>query len=129
MLAVLPQEGSCYNLIEHNVCEEQKDPESGCFGLRGSDNTVRWNEISDCEGAGVRMGGEDGYGEGNHVYGNVISDCEYAAFKVPFRAAVACCALLCFALFSSTPALELCLSARVFMASSLDSRFVFECLV
>lgn len=78
----LPQEGSTYNLIEHNVCEEQHDPESGCFGMRGSDNTVRWNSISDCEGAGVRLGGEDGYGEGNHVYGNTIRDCEYAAFKV-----------------------------------------------
>eukprot|EP00903_Cladosiphon_okamuranus_P012820 g11980.t1 len=76
------KEGSCYNLIEHNVCEEQRDPESGCFGMRGSDNTVRWNDISDCEGAGVRLGGEDGYGEGNHVYGNTIRDCEYAAFKV-----------------------------------------------
>lgn len=78
-----PQEGSRYNLIEHNVCEEQKDDDSGCMGLRGDDNTVRWNDISDCEGAGVRIGGDDDYGEGNNIYGNTIRDCEYAAFKVP----------------------------------------------
>lgn len=89
--AAPPQEGSRNNLIEHNVCEEQKDDDSGCMGLRGDDNTVRWNDISDCEGAGVRIGGEDGYGEGNNIYGNTIRDCEYAAFKVPIVIAV--CAL------------------------------------
>lgn len=68
------KEGSADNLIEYNQCEDQQDPNSGCFGLRGSDNTVRWNKIADCEGAGVRMGGDNGFGRYNNVYGNTISN-------------------------------------------------------
>ena len=76
------KEGSANNLVEHNVCEQQFDKNSGCFGSRGSDNTFRWNEIAECKGAGVRVGGEKGYGEGNHIYGNVIKNCERGAFSV-----------------------------------------------
>ncbi|CAN0203846.1 unnamed protein product, partial [Hapterophycus canaliculatus] len=53
------KEGSINNLIEHNVCEQQMDANSGCFGSRGDDNTFRWNEIAECTGAGVRVGGSD----------------------------------------------------------------------
>lgn len=76
------KEGSAYNLVEHNVCEHQLDPNSGCFGSRGSNNTIRWNDIADCEGAGVRVGGDDGFGEGNHIYGNDIRDAVRGAFNV-----------------------------------------------
>ncbi|CAM9149559.1 unnamed protein product, partial [Ectocarpus sp. 4 AP-2014] len=76
------KEGSANNLVEHNVCEQQFDPNSGCFGSRGSDNTFRWNEIAECKGAGIRVGGEDGYGEGNHMYGNTIKNAEKGAFNV-----------------------------------------------
>ncbi|CAB1113419.1 unnamed protein product [Ectocarpus sp. CCAP 1310/34] len=76
------KEGSANNLVEHNVCEQQVDPNSGCFGSRGSDNTFRWNEIAECKGAGIRVGGEDGYGEGNHMYGNTIKNAEKGAFNV-----------------------------------------------
>ena len=76
------KEGSTNNLIEHNVCEEQRDPESGCIGSRGSGNTIRYNEIAECVGAGVRIGGNDGYGEGNNIYGNDIKNCDKAAFNV-----------------------------------------------
>lgn len=76
------KEGSTNILIEHNVCEQQRDANSGCFGSRGSGNTFRWNEIAVCDGAGIRVGGEKGYGEGNHMYGNTIKDAERGAFNV-----------------------------------------------
>lgn len=76
------KEGSTNNLIEHNVCEQQQDANSGCFGLRGSENTVRWNEIAECLGAGVRVGGDDGFGEGNNIYGNTIKNAEAGGFNV-----------------------------------------------
>ena len=76
------KEGSSHNLIESNICEMQMDEDSGCFGLRGSDNTVRWNEIAECKGAGVRMGGNLGYGRRNHIYGNIIKDAKRGAFSV-----------------------------------------------
>ena len=76
------KEGSANNLVEHNVCEQQFDPNSGCFGSRGSDNTFRWNEIAECKGAGIRVGGEDGFGGGNHMYGNTIKNAEKGAFNV-----------------------------------------------
>lgn len=76
------KEGSENNLIEHNVCEQQFDKNSGCFGSRGSDNTFRWNEIAECKGAGVRVGGEKGFGGGNHIYGNTIKNCDRGAFNV-----------------------------------------------
>eukprot|EP00752_Nemacystus_decipiens_P002937 g2732.t1 len=76
------KEGSENNLVEHNVCEQQKDPNSGCFGSRGSKNTFRWNEIAECYGAGVRVGGDKGHGEGNNIYGNVIKNTGNGAFSV-----------------------------------------------
>lgn len=76
------KEGSEYNLIEHNVCEHQMDSNSGCMGSRGSHNTFRYNEIAECLGACVRVGGDKGYGEGNNIYKNVMKNCENAAFTV-----------------------------------------------
>ena len=76
------KEGSTDNLVEYNVCEQQQDPNSGCFGSRGSGNTFRWNEITNCAGAAVRVGGEDGYGGGNNMYGNEIKNCDKGAFSV-----------------------------------------------
>lgn len=76
------KEGSAFNLIEHNVCEQQMDANSGCIGFRGSDNTARFNEIAECTGAGIRVGGDDGYGEGNNMYGNSIQNCGNGAFSV-----------------------------------------------
>lgn len=76
------KEGSSNNLIEYNVCEQQKDANSGCFGARGSDNTFRWNEVAECTGAGFRVGGDKGHGEGNHIYGNSIKNAGAGAFSV-----------------------------------------------
>ena len=60
----------------------QKDENSGGFGLRGSDNIVRFNEISSCDGAAVRIGGDKGFGKNNHVYGNKIREMGYGAFNL-----------------------------------------------
>ncbi|CAM9572458.1 unnamed protein product [Ectocarpus fasciculatus] len=76
------KEGSTFNLVEHNVCEQQQDANSGCIGFRGSENTARFNEIAECTGAGVRVGGDNGYGEGNNMYGNSIQNCGNGAFSV-----------------------------------------------
>ncbi|CAM9341807.1 unnamed protein product, partial [Laminaria digitata] len=76
------KEGSTDNLIEYNVCEKQKDTNSGGFGLRGSGNTVRYNDIAECVGAGVRVGGDKGYGKKNNIYGNGIKNTRKGAFNV-----------------------------------------------
>lgn len=76
------KEGSTLNLIENNVCEQQKDENSGGFGLRGSENTVRYNEINECDGAGIRVGGDRYFGTGNNMYGNVIKNTGNGAFSV-----------------------------------------------
>ena len=36
------KEGSSGNTIEHNVCSNQDDSESGCYGSRGDANTIRY---------------------------------------------------------------------------------------
>lgn len=76
------KEGSQYNLVEDNVCEKQRDENSGCIGFRGSYNTARNNDITDCTGAGVRVGGDKDYGVGNNIYHNRIAEAEYGAFNV-----------------------------------------------
>lgn len=76
------KEGSHHNLIENNVCEQQLDENSGGFDLRGDENTVRYNEIAECIGAGVRVGGDQDFGAGNNIYGNVIQNMGAGAFNV-----------------------------------------------
>lgn len=76
------KEGSTKNLIENNVCERQRDSESGCFGARGSYNTFRYNDISDCNGSGFRLGGHGKYGTHNNVYSNNIEGAQRSAFNM-----------------------------------------------
>gem|GEM_PF-428523 len=70
------KEGGSHNLIEHNTCTGQLDPDSAGIGARGSGNIIRYNRIYGNVGAGVRLGGHevDGiqYGIENQVYGNYI---------------------------------------------------------
>lgn len=70
------KEGSAHNIIEYNICRNQRDPNSGGIVSRGYANIIRFNEIYDAGGAGVRLGGHlvDGvqYGVANQVYGNKI---------------------------------------------------------
>ncbi|MCB9430804.1 MAG: discoidin domain-containing protein [Ardenticatenaceae bacterium] len=70
------KEGASGNIIEHNDCSGQRDPNSGGFGLRGSGNILRYNRSYGNVGAGVRIGGHEVggilYGQENDVYGNEI---------------------------------------------------------
>jgi hypothetical protein len=79
------KEGSKWNIVEYNICKGQKDPNSGGLDSRGDENTFRYNEVSDCAGAGIRLGGNTingyEYGKNNYVYGNNLHDNEYGALK------------------------------------------------
>lgn len=70
------KEGATGNIIEHNDCSGQQDPNSGGFGLRGSGNILRYNRSYGNIGAGVRLGGHEVggilYGQNNDVYSNEI---------------------------------------------------------
>ena len=80
------KEGTEYNIIEYNICTGQKDPNSGGIVSRGKGNIIRYNEIYDNVGAGVRLGGHlvDGvqYGVENEVYGNLIHGNEAGGVKI-----------------------------------------------
>ena len=39
------KEGSSGNLVEDNVCSNQFDAKSGCYGARGDDNTIRYTRV------------------------------------------------------------------------------------
>jgi hypothetical protein len=70
------KEGATGNIVEHNVCSGQKDPESGGFDSRGDGNVFRYNSVTGSVGAGVRLGGwlvnGTQYGKHNDVYENII---------------------------------------------------------
>ncbi|HUS26574.1 MAG TPA: right-handed parallel beta-helix repeat-containing protein [Nevskiaceae bacterium] len=67
------KEGATDNLIEHNDCSGQMDPESGGFDSRGEHNTFRNNTVHDTIGAAVRLGGdEERDGTDNNVYSNTF---------------------------------------------------------
>ncbi|CAN0173333.1 unnamed protein product [Ascophyllum nodosum] len=80
------KEGSTENVIERNTCSNQLDENSGCFSSRGNANTIRFKKASNCNGAGVRLGGDDAignqYGHSNNVYGNEIVDAGFACLKL-----------------------------------------------
>lgn len=67
------KEGARLNLIEHNLCSDQKDPDSAGISIRGNDNIVRFNAVGPSIGAGIRIGGDrDTDGRGNSIYGNQL---------------------------------------------------------
>ncbi|AAR26905.1 FirrV-1-B30 precursor [Feldmannia irregularis virus a] len=80
------KEGSTDVLVEYNACSNQLDTNSAGFDSRTDDVTFRYNEVSNCAGAGIRIGGHkiDGktYGENNEAYGNVMRNNAYSAIKV-----------------------------------------------
>lgn len=67
------KEHASRNLVEHNDCTGQRDPDSAGFDARGSGNIFRLNRSYYNAGAGVRLGG-DGASDGttNDVYGNEL---------------------------------------------------------
>lgn len=67
------KEGASYNVVEFNDCTGQRDPESGGFDSRGSDNIFRYNKSYANAGAGIRLGGDTARdGIRNSVYGNTL---------------------------------------------------------
>lgn len=79
------KEGTHDNIVEHNICTRQQDEDSAGIGSRGN-NIIRYNEIYENKGAGIRLGGHkvDGitYGGINHVYGNFIYDNQRGGIKI-----------------------------------------------
>jgi hypothetical protein len=77
------KEGASDNLVEHNTCRHQQDPESGGMDARGNANTFRFNIIEQNVGAGVRLGGdEEDDGTHNNVYENTIKNNQRGALRV-----------------------------------------------
>ncbi len=77
------KEGSFGNIVEHNFCTGQLDPNSGGLGSRGSGNIFRYNTVWGNVGAGIRVGGaEETDGVGNDIYGNQFVDNEAGAVKL-----------------------------------------------
>ncbi len=79
------KEGTHDNIVEHNICTQQRDDNSAGIGSRG-DNVIRYNEIYENRGAGIRLGGHEvngvQYGGVNYVYGNSIYDNQEGGIKV-----------------------------------------------
>ncbi len=77
------KEGSHSNLIENNLCTQQKDPNVGGISIRGNSNTIRNNIVFNNQGAGIRLGGDTPKdGVNNAVYGNYLSNNAQGALKV-----------------------------------------------
>jgi len=77
------KEGSSRNLVEHNECTGQLDPDSGGISARGSDNRFRENRVFGNLGVGIRLGGDTPDDAlRNEVTRNVLSDNRAGALKV-----------------------------------------------
>jgi hypothetical protein len=76
------KEGATKNVVEDNVCTNQNDENSGGIASRGSGNIIRRNKISKTKGAGIRLGGDQGYGTNNDAYENEMSDNGQGAFNI-----------------------------------------------
>ena len=79
------KEGTTDVLVEYNVCSDQLDENSAGLDSRTDDIIFRYNDVSGCLGAGIRIGGHtiDGhtYGQNNEVYGNTFHSTEYSSVK------------------------------------------------
>lgn len=77
------KESSAANLVEHNTCTGQQDPNSGGFDARGGGNIFRYNESFGNVGVGIRLGG-DGAADGidNQVYDNSFHDNQAGGIKL-----------------------------------------------
>eukprot|EP00752_Nemacystus_decipiens_P012584 g11144.t1 len=73
------KEGSTGTIVENNGVHLQRDPDSGGIGSRGDYSVIRFNNITNADGAGVRLGGHlvNGvqYGVHNTVIGNHMFNC------------------------------------------------------
>ena len=86
------KEGASYNMIEHNECTGQQDPNSAGLDARGSHNVFRFNLVWGNRGAGIRLGGDSpSDGIHNEVYGNTLRDNEYSGLKIMTKPQSAIC--------------------------------------
>ncbi len=77
------KEGSHHNIIEHNICTNQMDPNLGGISIRGNNNIVRNNIIFDNTGVGIRTGGNSiNDGIENNIYENYLSNNKQGALKI-----------------------------------------------
>ena len=77
------KESARYNVVEHNECTGQQDPNSAGLNARGSHNIFRFNLVWGNKGAGVRLGGDSARdGIHNEVYGNTLLDNDYSGLKI-----------------------------------------------
>jgi len=77
------KEGSRQNLVEYNICTNQKDKNVGGISIRGNDNTIRYNTVFSNKGAGIRLGGDTEVdGINNMVYGNYLHDNAAGGLKI-----------------------------------------------
>lgn len=77
------KEASAGNIVEHNSCTGQKDPESGGMDSRGNANIFRNNEIFGNKGSGIRLGGDSKKdGVQNVVTENNIRDNKAGGIKL-----------------------------------------------
>lgn len=93
------KEGTEYVLVEYNEITDQIDPESAGVGIRSDNVIVRYNSITNTEGAGVRIGGHkvDGktYGQFNQIYGNTFADTKYGTLKIQTNPQTVICGNKC----------------------------------
>ncbi|MEM4274637.1 MAG: DUF1565 domain-containing protein [Candidatus Nitrosocaldaceae archaeon] len=67
------KEGSTNNIVEYNTCSKMLDADTGAINIRGNNNIIRYNEINDNKGAGIRVGGDTtNDGLYNEIYENKI---------------------------------------------------------
>ncbi|NOQ64235.1 MAG: DUF1565 domain-containing protein [Methyloprofundus sp.] len=77
------KEGSEKNLIEFNACKHEKDKNVGGISIRGNNNTIRNNHVTDNDGAGIRLGGDTAdQGINNHVYNNHLANNMNSGLKI-----------------------------------------------
>jgi len=77
------KEGSQFNLIEHNVCSMEKDPDVAGISIRGNHNVVRYNTVFDNQGAGIRLGGtQDSDGIDNRIFHNILINNRAGGLKI-----------------------------------------------
>ena len=70
-------------IVEFNEVTGQLDPNSGGMESRGDNNTFRNNMIYNCQGAGIRLGGDDpDQGVNNTIRDNLIFRCDNSGIKI-----------------------------------------------
>jgi len=77
------KEGSSHNLIEQNICSNEKDKNVGAISVRGNYNTIRNNILFLNTGAGLRFGGDtETDGIHNIAYGNYLDTNTNSSLKI-----------------------------------------------